>query len=448
LKTPKYSVVLPTLNGRSTLSIVLPAMLAADRGDVEWVISDNRSDDGTLAWLEEVAATDPRVRVVQPRQRLCIGEHLEFAYRFARGQWLCHIGDDDMLLPDRFDVLDAMIEQSDAEIIRGKSLFYIWPEYPDTAIANSIEPEQFFSERFEVVPGAQLAAQMLNEKIVRAGGGWAVRRDIVEKVRERAGCFASPQHVEFFGMRSAACLSRRAAILDRPLFILGRHAKSSGTLAYLPKRLLGGLRWDWSVEDPQPYVFCPFPWKAYCTLSLDASLSVKALFPEALEGVEIDWPMWTDETFREAAALVRHGQLPRWAIGQFMKIVGELPVAGPLYWRWRWIRKTLERPLGLLKNVSRPVRHAVYKPRRLRLETGGGYGWAKRIMGANAGFSNIVEAAHWFSKHFLRSRPLPIATPSDVPRERSRITAPLGSRFADRLAEGALTHRSAAVETD
>ena len=248
-------------------------MLRLARPDVEWIISDNRSDDGGYDWLLKLAAGDRRLRVVRPANRLCIGEHLEFTYRFARGQWLCHIGDDDLLLPDRFEILDRVIADTRADIVRGQFLRYLWPEYPDPRVANSFDPNQQFSGDISLLTGPELARRMLNEKVVHAGGAWAIKRELVEQVRERASWFSSPQHLEFFGMRAAAALSQRAALIDRPLFILGRHKKSSGSLAYLPKRKVGAAHWNWNFEDPLPYRYSPFLWKAYCTLSLDGALS-------------------------------------------------------------------------------------------------------------------------------------------------------------------------------
>ncbi len=328
---PKYSIVLPTLNGRETLAITLPAMLQRIvRQDVEWIVSDNRSEDGCYDWLERLSATDRRLRVVRPGHRLCIGEHLEFVYRFAHGQWLCHMGDDDLMLPDRFDRLDRVIEQTGADMVSGRFVRYLWPEYPEASVANSFDPQQHFSGDVRLLTGQEMARRLLNDKVVLPGGSWALKREVVEQVRQRAGWFASPQHVEFFGIRGAACVSRRVAIVDSPLMILGRHAKSSSAVAYLPKRWQGSRRWDWSVEDPLPYRCSPFQWKTYCTLSLDAALTVKYKFPEQLDGVEIDWRHWTDLIFREAAELVRIGQLPRSVIPEFLNAVAKVPARDAL----------------------------------------------------------------------------------------------------------------------
>ncbi len=121
---------------------------------------------------------------------------------------MCHVGDDDLLLPERFENLDRVIDQTGAEIIRGRFVRYLWPGYPNANVANSLDPDQRFSDGVSLLTGHELARRLLNDKVVFPGGSWAVRREIVEQVRQRAGWFSSPQHLEFFGMRSAACLSR------------------------------------------------------------------------------------------------------------------------------------------------------------------------------------------------------------------------------------------------
>ena len=43
----KYSIVLPTLNGGDYLKEVIKKYLKFTRDDVEFIVSDNLSDDGT-----------------------------------------------------------------------------------------------------------------------------------------------------------------------------------------------------------------------------------------------------------------------------------------------------------------------------------------------------------------------------------------------------------------
>jgi glycosyltransferase involved in cell wall biosynthesis len=62
--SPRISVVVPTYNRLDTLRHVIPALLAQDVGPgaFEVVVADSRSDDGTAAYLAEVAQTAPHVR--------------------------------------------------------------------------------------------------------------------------------------------------------------------------------------------------------------------------------------------------------------------------------------------------------------------------------------------------------------------------------------------------
>ncbi len=52
-KNIKYSIVIPTLNGYKTLSKTLPTMLQCSRKDVQWIVSDNCSDDELDACLSQ-----------------------------------------------------------------------------------------------------------------------------------------------------------------------------------------------------------------------------------------------------------------------------------------------------------------------------------------------------------------------------------------------------------
>ncbi len=126
-------------------------------------------------------------------------------------------------------------------------------------------------------------------------------------------------------------------------------------------------------------------------------MQVKACFPEELAGVEIDWTFWTDLIFREAAELTRIGQLPPSVMPEFFKAVAKIPGQRSGYWRWRWARKTLERPWRRLQEISRPWRRALRRSEARLPRTDTNYGWTDRIYGARMGFANIAEAADWFA---------------------------------------------------
>lgn len=385
---PKYSIILPTLNGKRTLSVTLPAMLRIDRDDVEWVISENHSDDGSYQAIREIVADDDRVKLIRPPQRLPLGKHLEFAYQHATGRWLSHIGDDDYLLPWRFELLDQVLENvgPSCGLIRGGYLRYSWPDYPDPEVANSLDAATF-SRDVSVKAGVQLARELLNVAHIYGGGSWVVRTDLASAVRRRCGAFASPQHVEFFAMRAAAAMSEQVALLGLPLFILGRHTKSSGSQYFLPKGTSPDQTWNWSFEDPEYYRYSPFNWKSYSTLSLDAALAVQAEFSQELGNVAIDWRAWGKRVHSEMMRLVAYRQLPSQARREFLSAVATVPAGSRLSWQWRTWRLTLSRWLGrakasdMLADDLRICRDAIELP--------------GRILGAPGRFRSILDVSHW-----------------------------------------------------
>ena len=68
--------------------------------DIEVVVSDNGSTDGTAGFLAELAQRDPRVRVLRPDRPLGLYANHNFAYSRARGEFVCFFHDDDRYGPD------------------------------------------------------------------------------------------------------------------------------------------------------------------------------------------------------------------------------------------------------------------------------------------------------------------------------------------------------------
>jgi hypothetical protein len=395
MNTPKYSIVLPVLNGAETLEVTLPAMLKLDRDDVEWVISDNHSEDNTWDLLQ--AFSDPRLHVVQPAKRLPIGEHLEFAYLQAKGEWQGHLGDDDLLFPSRFTVLDSVIKDTNPSVLHGENVRYHWPDYPTPSLANTLDGRTFCG-RVTTSTGKDFAAVSLNTRVMSGGGSWTVHRSIIDAVRGKAGYFSSPQHVEFFAMRAACAVAPRVAAIDLPLWVIGRHHKSAGSQALRPKGEVKASTWDWSFEDPNPWEYCPFQYKGYATISFDAALKVSHLFADALSECPIHWLSWIDEVKSDLQGLITNGQLPTESFRLFEEGLRRLAPRQ----RLRWLLHTHPLLESILQKLYRSLRTArTLKPdRTARVGPLDVFGWPHFLRGERVGIHSIVDVPRWVENTF------------------------------------------------
>jgi Glycosyl transferase family 2 len=97
---PLVSVGLPVYNGVERIEAVVRSVLGQDHADLELVISDNASTDGTEELCRSLAAEDSRV--VYHRNPLNVGLLNNFigAMRLARGEFFRWVGDDDWLAPN------------------------------------------------------------------------------------------------------------------------------------------------------------------------------------------------------------------------------------------------------------------------------------------------------------------------------------------------------------
>lgn len=78
----KVLVVIPTYNERRNLEQIVPAVLAQD-GRIEILVVDDNSPDGTGAFADELAASDPRIHVLHRERKEGLGKAYLAGFRWA-----------------------------------------------------------------------------------------------------------------------------------------------------------------------------------------------------------------------------------------------------------------------------------------------------------------------------------------------------------------------------
>ncbi len=98
--TPRASIVLLTFNGKAFTRLCLGSVLADGSGPAfEVVAVDNGSTDGTIAFLRDAAAADPRVRVVENGRNLGFAGGTNVGLARARGDALVLLNNDTLVPP-------------------------------------------------------------------------------------------------------------------------------------------------------------------------------------------------------------------------------------------------------------------------------------------------------------------------------------------------------------
>ena len=98
----RLTIAIPTINRAYCLKRAIDSALAQTSPDVEVLVSNNASTDGTRAMLDALVASRPdsRLRVVHHEERLHAAVHGAFLMTEARGSHFVGLSDDDWLEPE------------------------------------------------------------------------------------------------------------------------------------------------------------------------------------------------------------------------------------------------------------------------------------------------------------------------------------------------------------
>jgi len=142
----KYSIIVPSYNGGEYIKHCINSITQQDYDDYELIISDDHSIDGTKEYLHSISS-NPRIKFIEPTERLSMTEHWEWALSHAEGEWLIFVGQDDALQSYFFVLADKLITIAAAEGIRAvasERAYFFWggceSTYGDVAVSYSASP--------------------------------------------------------------------------------------------------------------------------------------------------------------------------------------------------------------------------------------------------------------------------------------------------------------------
>lgn len=284
---PKYSLVIPTLNGKEKIKLSLKSLLNIKRNDIEIVISDNLSNDGTEEFVRSL--NSKYIKLIKPSKRLTAGENLSFVISFAKGDWITHMGDDDSIVPSRYDYFDKLIDSDDdIEIIKTNWIKYYWHDYPQKNLANCISAHRSYTYKHEKISSLDYFKNNINNPFVDGGNCWLISKNLIKKVEQKYGYFCHPQNLEFFFIRACLLESNNLINVDIPFAISGSHKSSSSSI--YNKSIKSD--WNWDFEDKKVFKYSPIKTKNYISISFDGLMRSISIPENKYLLKELDLSRW------------------------------------------------------------------------------------------------------------------------------------------------------------
>ncbi len=107
---PLVTIAIPTLNRVELLRLTLGSALNQTYRNIEILVSDNASEDGTWDLLQ--AVTDERVRIHRRPVRLSMYAHWNVILKEARGSYFLLLSDDDILEPHAIEQMVSVFDSN------------------------------------------------------------------------------------------------------------------------------------------------------------------------------------------------------------------------------------------------------------------------------------------------------------------------------------------------
>ncbi len=124
IKSPAVSIVMSTYNRENLLPIAIDSMLNQSFKNFEFIIINDGSTDNTKHILEQYAAQDNRIKIINNEQNKGLVHSLNKGLNTARGKYIARMDDDDISLPNRLLYQYEYMENHPRTDVLGTSFYY------------------------------------------------------------------------------------------------------------------------------------------------------------------------------------------------------------------------------------------------------------------------------------------------------------------------------------
>jgi succinoglycan biosynthesis protein ExoO len=133
---PLVSIVMANYNGIRYIEAALQSALSQSLRNIEVIVADDASTDGSVDLITMIAMRDARVRLLRASTNGGSGVARNLCLEAARGRWIAVLDSDDLMHPERLERLVAAADRDGADIVADDLL--IFDENPAVAVETCL----------------------------------------------------------------------------------------------------------------------------------------------------------------------------------------------------------------------------------------------------------------------------------------------------------------------
>ena len=260
------SIVIATKGREFFCQKCVEVMLSFITDKTQIVISDNSNSNKLSEFISKF--DDRRINYRHTYDNLTMSENYNLALSMATGDYICMIGDDDIVLPSIYKAIEFAIEKKTDCITQAKVINYIWPFDNSNGIIYLPKFTKKYKEKFfkdEIIyyfkNGCCVNPRDFSLPSIYHG---IVKKETLDKVKEQTGLYINGISPDSY-MAVALCQVINSQYeLDYP-FTIGGACPGSATVSNMKGEHSGALEnsiqyllnigkgYVWSIKVPKYY---------------------------------------------------------------------------------------------------------------------------------------------------------------------------------------------------
>ncbi len=232
---PKVSIVVPIYNVEKYLRECVDSILAQTLKDIEVILVDDGSPDGSPAIVDEYAKMDKRVVPVH-KENGGYSKAVNYGISIAKGEYIGIIESDDWIEPDMYEKLYSSAKKYDTDVTKAE--FYL---YNSTVVGRSRNIRYVNGGGIIDLDNAPDGAFHISEwpqLIAFHASIWSCiyRADFIKQIKLIDTAGASYQDFPF--MVEVMCKAKRISIVKKPMVHWRNDPKQGNSTSQKGKKLL------------------------------------------------------------------------------------------------------------------------------------------------------------------------------------------------------------------